>query len=127
MNDAFDEGCKIITSYRNTKNFDENWIASTYALHWIRSIRTNHRARSVLRLATNIQGTGFLFANEIVKNGWNYTGDYYESEPFNRYDAMMADFAAVVRWDKANDYSYEYELQLHRILLAACGFDVDYK
>ena len=74
MNDAFDSGEKIITSYRNTKNFDENWIASTYALHWIRSIRTNHRARSVLRLATNIQGTGFLFANEIVKNGWKYTG-----------------------------------------------------
>ena len=74
MNDAFDSGEKIITSYRNTKNFDENWIASTYALHWLRSIRANHRARSVLRLATNIQGTGFLFANEVVKNGWKYTG-----------------------------------------------------
>ena len=73
MNDAFDSGEKIITSYRNTKNFDENWIASTYALHWIRSIRTNHRARSILRLATNIQGTGFLFSNEIVKDGWHYT------------------------------------------------------
>lgn len=73
MNDAFDSGLKIITSYRNTKNFDENWIASTYALHWLRSIRTNHRARSVLHLATNIQGTGFLMANEIVKNGWHYT------------------------------------------------------
>ncbi len=73
MNDAFDSGEKIITSYRNTKNFDENWVASTYALHWIRSIRTNHRARSVLRLATNIQGTGFLFSNEIVRDGWHYT------------------------------------------------------
>ena len=73
MNDAFDSGEKLITSFRNTKNFDENWIASTYALHWIRSARTNHRARSILRLATNIQGTGFLFASEIVKNGWKYT------------------------------------------------------
>lgn len=73
MNDAFNSGEKIITSYRNTKNFDENWIASTYALHWIRSIRTNHRARSVLRLATNIQGTGFLFHNEIIRDGWHYT------------------------------------------------------
>lgn len=73
MNDAFDSGEKIITSYRNTKNFDENWIASTYALHWIRSSRTSHRARSYLGLATNIQGTGFLFANEIVQNGWHYT------------------------------------------------------
>ena len=73
MNDSFDSGVKIITSYRNTKNFDENWIASTYALHWLRSIRKNHRTRSVLRLATNIQGTGFLFANELVRDGWNYT------------------------------------------------------
>ena len=73
MNDAFDAGEKLITSYRNTKNFDESPIASTYALHWLRSIRFNHRARSVLRLATNIQGTGFLFASEIVKDGWKYT------------------------------------------------------
>ena len=73
MNEAFDAGEKIITSYRNTKNFDENWISANYALHWLRSIRTGHRARSVLRLATNIQGTGFLFANELVRNGWKYT------------------------------------------------------
>lgn len=73
MNDSFDAGEKIITSYRNTKNFDENWVASTYALHWLRSIRFRHRARSVFRLATNIQGTGFLFANELVKDGWKYT------------------------------------------------------
>lgn len=73
MNEAFDSGEKIITSYRNTKNFDENWIAFSYAIHWLRSIRIRHRARSLLRLATNIQGTGFLFANELVKDGWNYT------------------------------------------------------
>lgn len=73
MNDSFDAGEKIITSYRNTKNFTESWIASTYALHWLRSIRTRHRARSFLHLATNIQGTGFLFAGEIVKDGWKYT------------------------------------------------------
>ncbi|MDD4027599.1 MAG: glycosyltransferase family 2 protein [Bacilli bacterium] len=73
MNESFDSGEKIITSYRNTKNFSENWIASIYALHWLRSVRTNHRPRSVFRLATNIQGTGFLFHSEIVRNGWKYT------------------------------------------------------
>ena len=73
MNDSFDEGEKIITSYRATKNFTESWIASTYALHWLRSIRYYHRARSFLHLATNIQGTGFLFTNEIVRDGWKYT------------------------------------------------------
>lgn len=73
MNDSFDAGCKVITSYRNTKNLNEGWVASTYALHWLRSIRHNHRARSFLHLATNIQGTGFLFASEIVAEGWHYT------------------------------------------------------
>ncbi len=73
MNEAFDSGEKIITSYRNTKNFDDNWISASYGLHWLRSIRFSHRARSVFRLATNIQGTGFLFASELVKDGWKYT------------------------------------------------------
>ncbi|MDD6265331.1 MAG: glycosyltransferase family 2 protein [Clostridia bacterium] len=73
MNDSFDAGEKIITSFRNTKNFDEDWIASTYALHWIRSARTNHRPRSFLHLSTNIQGTGFLFDSLFVKDGWKYT------------------------------------------------------
>ncbi len=73
MNDAFDAGEKIITSYRNTKNFDDNWISASYAIHWLRTIRNEHRARSLFHLATRIQGTGFLFANELIKNGWNYT------------------------------------------------------
>ncbi len=73
MNEAFDAGEKIVTSYRNTKNFCDNWIAASYGLHWMRTIRTEHRARSTMRLATRIQGTGFLFSNEIVENGWHYT------------------------------------------------------
>lgn len=73
MNESFDAGEKIVTSYRNTKNFDDNWISASYAIHWLRTIRNEHRARSLFRLATRIQGTGFLFANELIKNGWNYT------------------------------------------------------
>lgn len=72
MNDAFDSGEKIITSYRNIKNIDENWITMSFAVHWLRSIRQYHRARSFLRLATNIQGTGYLFSSEVVKDGWHY-------------------------------------------------------
>ena len=30
MNEAFDAGEKIITSYRNTKNFGDNWISASY-------------------------------------------------------------------------------------------------
>ncbi len=73
MNEAFDAGEKIVTSYRNTKNFDDNWIAASYGIHWLRTARTEGRARSLLRLAHRIQGTGFMFAAELIKDGWNYT------------------------------------------------------
>ncbi len=73
MNDSFDAGEKIVTSYRNTKNFDDNWVSASYGIHWLRTVRNEHRARSLFRLATRIQGTGFLFAWEVIKDGWNYT------------------------------------------------------
>lgn len=73
MNESFDAGEKIVTSYRNTKNFGDNWIAASYGLHWLRTVRLEHRARSFFHLATRIQGTGFLFSHEIIKDGWNYT------------------------------------------------------
>lgn len=73
MNDAFDAGEKLVVGYRNTKNFDDNWISASYALHWLRTVRNEHRAKSVFRLASRIQGTGFLMSHEIIENGWNYT------------------------------------------------------
>ncbi len=74
MNDSFDAGEKIVTSYRNIKNFESNWIAASYGIHWLRTIRFENRARSVFHLATRVQGTGYLFAAELIKDGWKYTG-----------------------------------------------------
>lgn len=73
MNEAFAEGNKIITSFRASKNCNQNWISFGYAMHWIRTCLTENRAKGVLKQACRIQGTGFLFANELVKNGWQYT------------------------------------------------------
>lgn len=73
MNDAYDSGEKLVTSYRNIKNIDDNWITMAFAVHWLRTIRKYHRARSFLHLATNIQGTGYLFDASVVKDGWHYT------------------------------------------------------
>ncbi len=73
MNEAFDAGEKIVTSYRNTKNLGNSWVAASYAIHWLRTIRKEHRARSVFHLAARVQGTGYLFASELVRNGWNFT------------------------------------------------------
>ncbi|WP_167859002.1 Gfo/Idh/MocA family protein [Paenibacillus cymbidii] len=41
-----------------------------------------------------------------------------------RYDTMMLDFAEMVRGNKENPFTYEYELLVHRACLKSCGFDV---
>lgn len=104
MNDSFDAGEKIITSYRNTKNFADNCIAASYGIHWLRTVRTEHRARSLFHLATRIQGTGFLFANEVIKNGWNYTG-------FTEDRAFCADAVANGYKISYNDKAEFYDEQ----------------
>ncbi len=73
MNEAFDAGEKVVTSYRNIKNFDAGCVAASYGIHWLRTIRMEHRARSVLRMATRVQGTGYLFASELIREGWKFT------------------------------------------------------
>ena len=72
MNEAFADGNKIVTSFRNSKNVNQNWISFGYAMHWMRTCLTENRGKGVLKQACRVQGTGFLFANELVKNGWNY-------------------------------------------------------
>ena len=44
-----------------------------------------------------------------------------KSEIFCRYDDMMQAFAAMVRGEKENPYTLEYELLLYRTLLKCCG------
>ena len=73
MNEAFDEGNKIVTSFRNSKNVNRNWISFGYAMHWLRTCLTENRAKGYLNQACRVQGTGFLFSNELVKDGWKYT------------------------------------------------------
>lgn len=88
MNDVFDAGEKVIVSFRNSKNLNGGWIAASYALHWLRTCRTEHRGRSLLGLSARVQGTGVLFASELIRDGWNYTS-------FTEDRAFSAD--AVVR------------------------------
>lgn len=73
MNDSFDAGNKIITSFRNSKNANQNWISFSYAMHWMRTCLTENRGKSLVKLACRLQGTGYLFSNELVKDGWKYT------------------------------------------------------
>ena len=52
---------------------------------------------------------------------WGNNGKWYDSEPFDRYDPMMESFAQLVRGEKENPYTMDYELKLYQLLLKACG------
>lgn len=58
---------------------------------------------------------------EAYGTGWTDRGICYDSEVYGRYDAMMREFAECVRGEKKNPFSYEYERNLHRLLLKSCG------
>lgn len=67
------------------------------------------------------------FAEKDDFSPWNYKGDFVTSEEYNRYIPMLEAFAKMVNGELENPYSYEYEKQLHKVVLKACGVDIDYK
>lgn len=68
-----------------------------------------------------------IYKDEAMNSGWNLPYDERIMEPFNRYDDMMKSFAMMVCGEKENPYTYDYEILLHRIILCACGHQIDYK
>lgn len=73
MNKAFAAGETVITAYRNTKNFDTNWVSSAYGIHFYHNSLAKHRPRSLLGLGTHLTGTGYLIASHHLADGWHYT------------------------------------------------------
>lgn len=64
------------------------------------------------------------YLNEEGKSPWGQEGKHTVFAPFNRYDDMMAFFAAMVRGEKQNPFTPEYERTLHKLMLTACGKQV---
>lgn len=72
MNKCFDTGARLITSYRNSKNYGDNWISAGYSLWFLRESRQLNAVRTELGTTCEIHGTGFLISKEIIKRqgGW---------------------------------------------------------
>lgn len=66
MNDMFDHGSRVITSYRNAKNFGHNWISAGYGIWFMRDAYFMGNARMALGLQCPVYGTGFLVHRDII-------------------------------------------------------------
>ena len=74
MNDVFCRGYDIVTGYRNSKNWGENWISAGYGLWFLRESEYLNHSRHLMGNSCAVGGTGFMFSNEIVKKqgGWPF-------------------------------------------------------
>ncbi len=52
---------------------------------------------------------------------WCYAGQTRKSEYYDRYEAMMACFGDMVRGNRSNPCTPDYELTLYKTLLQCCG------
>jgi predicted dehydrogenase len=62
---------------------------------------------------------------EVTDTGWTAPSTCAWSEDMDRYDGMMASFAAMVRGEKENPYTSDYELELYKTVLRCCGVNVE--
>ncbi len=74
MNKVFDSGYRVVTSYRNSKNYATNWISAGYSLWFLREAKYLNNARMQLGTSCAISGTGFLINSAIIKEngGWKH-------------------------------------------------------
>ena len=74
MNEAFGPECQILTSYRNSKNYGDNWISAGYGLWFLRDAAFLNAPRARLGLSAVVSGTGYLFSREVMLryNGWPF-------------------------------------------------------
>lgn len=74
INKVLSDGYEIVTSYRNSKNYGDNWISAGYGLWFIRESKYLNGPRMKLSTSCAVSGTGFIFSNKVLNRygGWNF-------------------------------------------------------
>lgn len=61
---------------------------------------------------------------EYKGQDWQDAGDSADSPPYDRYDGMLACFARMAKGEIKNPYTPDYELELYKTVLIACGVEI---
>lgn len=74
MNKSFSDGYEALTSYRNSKNYSDNWISAGYGLWYLRESKYLHNSRMLMNTSCAISGTGFLVSKRLIEKygGWKF-------------------------------------------------------
>lgn len=72
-------------------------------------------------------GVAEIYVEDTEGKGWSDQRHIYDTEPYDRYIDMIKAFGDIINGKYENPYGYEYEVRLHKMILSACGVDIDYK
>lgn len=74
-------------------------------------------------LEVSAPGGQYTVMKEYYGTHWHEPWQVSQTEVYDRYDAMMRNFAEIIR-GKENPYPYDYELALYKLVLRACGKEI---
>ena len=69
---------------------------------------------------------GGQYTKRFIKENPDWQAEFKteRSHIYTRYDSMMKSFAEIILGKKQNAYSYDYELELYKLILESCGCDL---
>ncbi|QVJ95405.1 glycosyltransferase family 2 protein [Mycoplasma mycoides] len=84
VNKAYDfySDIQVVTTYRNSKNYGDNWISSAYAIQFLKESDIINKGRATLNHSSYINGTGFSFTKKILEqtNWWDFNSLSHDIE-----------------------------------------------
>ena len=74
INQTFSDGFQAACGFRNTKNFNSNWISAGYGVWYLHDSSHLNRSRSMLGICSGVSGTGFGFTRQLLERlgGWHF-------------------------------------------------------
>lgn len=81
MNKVYDQGWEMALGYRNSKNWNDNWISACSGITFSAFSTFDNKPRARLGFGIHVSGTGFYIAANIIEKlgGWKFftlTEDY---------------------------------------------------
>ncbi|WFQ90697.1 glycosyltransferase family 2 protein [Mycoplasma feriruminatoris] len=84
VNKTFDfyNDIEVVTTYRNSKNYADNWITSAYSIQFFKESDVINKGRTALNHSSYVNGTGFCITRKIFEqtNWWDFNSLSHDIE-----------------------------------------------
>ena len=99
INRVYNEGYQAVTSYRNSKNYGDNWISAGYGLWYLHESAHLNASRMIINSSCAISGTIEFSVDSVLKDikiGYADKAIVYDEQP----TSFKQSFNQRLRWSK---------------------------